>query len=214
MIRQKMGSLQHNKTIIVDGPATKKVVCGSTNLSWRGFFVQNNNAIILTGNSSVKVFNEAFENFWNVGESNTVSLFKNTKSPTWQFLGLSDIDPKITFSPHSGDNSVLQSISDDISTVKSSLLYSMAFLAQTGGPNRDATTNITENTKIFVYGIADKPVGGIILKSTDGNPQPVSPAIINTNISQPFKKEPSGGGGIRMHHKFLVMDFNTPDARV
>ena len=214
VIRQKMGSLQHNKIIIVDGPATKKVVCGSTNLSWRGFFVQNNNAIILTGNSSVKVFNEAFENFWNVGENNTVSLFNNTKSPTWQFLGLSNIDAKVTFSPHSGDNSVLQSISDDIGTVKSSLLYSMAFLAQTGGPIRDALTNITENNKIFVYGIADKPVGGIILKSTDGNPQPVSPAIISTNIPQPFKKEPSGGGGIRMHHKFLVMDFNTADARV
>jgi PLD-like domain len=35
--RQHMGSLQHNKTITVKGPTVKKVVCGSTNLSWRGF---------------------------------------------------------------------------------------------------------------------------------------------------------------------------------
>ena len=38
VLRQHMGSLQHNKTIAVNGPTVKKVVCGSTNLSWRGFF--------------------------------------------------------------------------------------------------------------------------------------------------------------------------------
>jgi phosphatidylserine/phosphatidylglycerophosphate/cardiolipin synthase-like enzyme len=212
--RQKMGSLQHNKTIVVDGPGLKKVVCGSTNLSWRGIFVQNNNAIVLTGTKSVELFNEAFENFQTVGKSNKVSLFNTTKSATWQSLGIPDIEAKVTFSPHSDANSVLQSIGDDVATIESSLLYSMAFLAQTGGPIREALTKITENKKIFVYGIADKPVGGISLKKDDGNPQPVSPAIIAKNIPEPFKKEPSGGGGIRMHHKFLVMDFNTDNARV
>ncbi len=37
--RQHMKSLQHNKMIIVNGPKTKKVVFGSTNLSWRGLYV-------------------------------------------------------------------------------------------------------------------------------------------------------------------------------
>lgn len=214
VIRQKMGSLQHNKTIIVDGSEFKKVVCGSTNLSWRGIFVQNNNAIILSGEKPVELFNEAFKNFWSVDKSNNVSLFNNTKSATWQSLELHEIDAKVTFSPHNTENAVLQSIGEDVAATKSSLLYSMAFLAQTGGPIREALTNITQNGEIFVYGIADKPVGGINLKSTDGNPQPVSPAVIGENIPEPFKKEPVGGGGIRMHHKFLVMDFNTEDARV
>lgn len=214
VIRQKMGSLQHNKTIVAEGPGLKKVVCGSTNLSWRGIFVQNNNAIILTGAKPVALFTEAFENFWTVGAGNKVSLFNTKKSAKWQSLGLTDINAQVTFSPHSADNSVLQSIGDDVATVKSSLLYSMAFLSQTGGPIREALTAITESKKIFVYGIADKPVGGISLKNTDGNPQPVSPAIISKNIPAPFKAEPSGGSGIRMHHKFLVMDFNTPNARV
>ena len=44
-----MLSLQHNKTIVVDGPKVQTVVCGSTNDSWRGFFVQNNNALVLQG---------------------------------------------------------------------------------------------------------------------------------------------------------------------
>ena len=45
--RQHMSHLQHNKTIVVDGKKVKKVICGSTNLSWRGFYVQNNNAMVL-----------------------------------------------------------------------------------------------------------------------------------------------------------------------
>ena len=36
--RQHMGKLQHNKTIVVDGPNVQLAVCGSTNFSWRGFF--------------------------------------------------------------------------------------------------------------------------------------------------------------------------------
>ena len=47
--RQHMGKLQHNKTIVVDGPQVQAVVCGSTNFSWRGFFVQSNNAMVLRG---------------------------------------------------------------------------------------------------------------------------------------------------------------------
>ena len=214
IVRQKMGSLQHNKTIVVDGPGLKKVVCGSTNISWRGIFVQNNNAIILTGSKPVNLFNEAFENFWSAGEDNDVEKFRETKSAGWQSLGLADIDAKVTFSPHNSDNSVLQSIGDDVDTAESSLFYSLAFLAQTGGPIREAVTKITKNNRIFVYGMADKPLGGITLKKDDSNPKPVSPAIIDKNIPAPFNKESSGGGGIRMHHKFLVIDFNTDNARV
>ena len=47
--RQHMCNLQHNKTIVVDGPKVQTVVCGSTNFSWRGFFVQSNNAMVLQG---------------------------------------------------------------------------------------------------------------------------------------------------------------------
>jgi hypothetical protein len=43
--RQHMGGLQHNKMIIVHGGNIHAAVGGSTNFSWRGFFVQNNNAV-------------------------------------------------------------------------------------------------------------------------------------------------------------------------
>ena len=62
--RQHLRTLQHNKTIAVSGNV-QMAVCGSTNLSWRGFFVQSNNAIILQGAAPVQLFFNAFQNLFN-----------------------------------------------------------------------------------------------------------------------------------------------------
>lgn len=40
------------------------------------------------------------------------------------------------------------------------------------------------------------------------------PSALTKNAPPPFKDEPTGGGGTRMHHKFLVIDFDKPSARV
>ena len=46
-------------------PLVQVVVCGSTNFSWRGFFVQNNNAMILRGaERRSKLFLAAFDDYW------------------------------------------------------------------------------------------------------------------------------------------------------
>ena len=62
--------------------------------------------------------------------------------------------------------------------------------------------------------MSDRKVGGLDLKKPDGNISPVFPAALTKNIPEPFSKEPIGGGGIRMHHKFVVIDFDKPTARV
>lgn len=48
----------------------------------------------------------------------------------------------------------------------------------------------------------------------NGNIAPVFAAALDKNIPAPFNKEPAGGGGNRMHHKFVVIDFDKPTARV
>jgi hypothetical protein len=209
--RQHMGKLQHNKTIIVDSPTLQLVVCGSTNFAWRGLYVQNNNAIVLTGKSSVSVFKVAFEQYW---ASDSAGDFGGSTAAAWQSLGLAGIDASVAFSPHSGSNTVLNSIGADIATTRSSLFYSMAFLSQTSGPVRKALTDVTLNDKIFVYGISDKKAGGFKLLTPNGNYSPVSPASLEKDVPEPFKSEPTGGGGTRMHHKFVVIDFDKPSARV
>ena len=211
--RQHMGKLQHNKTIVVNGPKVKTVVCGSTNFTWRGFFVQSNNAMVLRGKNAVKPFLTAFDDYWN---NETPAGFGATSSAKWTDLGLDGINAKVAFSPHARSNALLQSIADDIGKKTTScLFYSLAFLYQTPGVMLNAIKKVTKDKKLFVYGVSDRKVGGIDLQKPDGNVSPVFPSALTTNTApEPFKSEPTGGGGNRMHHKFLVVDFDKPSARV
>ena len=211
--RQHMGKLQHNKTIVVNGAKVKAAVCGSTNFTWRGFFVQSNNALILRGKSIVGPFLAAFDNYWN---NETPARFGATDSAKWIDLGLAGINAQVAYSPHSGSNALLQSIADDIrDKTTSCLFYSLAFLYQTPGVIQDAIKKVSLDNKIFVYGISDRKVGGIDLQKPDGNVSPVFPKeLTKATTPEPFKSEPTGGGGVRLHHKFLVVDFDKPTARV
>lgn len=211
--RQHMGKLQHNKTIVVNSPDLKVAVCGSTNFSWRGFFVQANNAIIVKGEQAIQPFLAAFENY---NASDKVADFGGSAAAEWADLNLEGIDAKVTFSPHAASNAVLKQIADDIvNNTTSSLFYSLAFLFQTAGVIRNALEKVTNTDGLFVYGISDKEVGGLDLQKPDGNVKPVHPSALTKDTTpEPFKSEPKGGGGNRMHHKFVVMDFDKPTARV
>jgi hypothetical protein len=214
--RQKMGDLQHNKFIVVDGPQTKKALCGSTNYSYRGFFVQSNNAVTVIGADAIAPFAGAFEQYWNC--ENSPSTFQAGSYDQWKDLNLANIDAKVTFSPHSAGTSVLKPTADDIIGTESSLLYSLAFLYQTPGPIKDAVEAVTKKPDRFVYGISDKAVPGlgtgVEVLTPDGNTSVVHPSALTSNVPSPFSKEPTAAGGVRMHHKFVVIDFDKPTARV
>jgi hypothetical protein len=210
--RQHMGKLQHNKLIVVDGPNVKRAVCGSTNFSWRGFFVQANNAVIVQGAAAIAPFKTAFDAYW---ASDKAADFGKTASANWTDLGLPGINAKVAFSLHSASNALLARIADDIENKTTScLFYSLAFLFQTPGVILDAIKTVTADNNLFVYGISDKKVGGLELQKPDGNLAPVRPAALSKNVPLPFSEEPVGGGGNRMHHKFAVIDFDKPSARV
>jgi len=210
--RQHMGQLQHNKTIVVKGAKINAAICGSTNFAWRGLYVQANNALVVYGEKTIQPFLDAFENYWNY---NSAKDFGKTRSATWNDLSLTGIDAKITFSPHGPDNAMLDEIAKDLENgTTSNIFYSLAFLYQTSGSIRETIEKLTKEDKYFIYGISDRKVGGIILQKPSGNRAPVYPSALSKNLPEPFKSEPTGGGGIRMHHKFVVVDFNKPTARV
>jgi hypothetical protein len=210
--RQHMGKLQHNKTIVVDGPTTQAVVCGSTNFSWRGFFVQANNAVVLRGDRAVRAFRAGFEAYWSHDKA---AGFGQTPVVQFTPLGLPGITASVAFSPRAKQDALLSSIGDDIATnTESSVFYAIAFLGQTKGAIREAITQVTADDDIFVYGMADKKIGGLELQKPNGNLVPVRPAALAKNVPEPFKSEPAGGGGNRLHHKFVVIDFDRPTARV
>jgi phosphatidylserine/phosphatidylglycerophosphate/cardiolipin synthase-like enzyme len=216
-----MGKLQHNKIVVVESPTLQLALCGSTNHSWRGFFVQNNNAIVLTGKTVVKHFGAAFEAYWD--NDNSVADFGASDAATWQSLGLKNIDAQVAFSPHTKKNALLASVADDITDTKSSLFFSLAFLYQTPGAIQKAIKKVKADKKVFSYGISDhqvtdlagdKETEGVDLQKPDGTVTTVAPSALAGNVPEPFKSEPTGGGGTRMHHKFVVIDFDKPTARV
>jgi hypothetical protein len=213
--RQHMSNLQHNKTLVVEGDNVRTVVCGSTNFTWRGLFVQANNALILQGETAARVFREAFNEYW---KHSSVVGFGTTDSTRWRDLGLGDLDARVSFSPHATANARLQSVADDIGQATSSVFYSLAFLHQTTGAVRVAVEAATAKPNVFVYGMADRQIGGgINLQLPNGNIAPVRPEALTANVPEPFKSEPTGlvgGVGTRMHHKFVVLDFNLATARV
>jgi phosphatidylserine/phosphatidylglycerophosphate/cardiolipin synthase-like enzyme len=210
--RQHMGDLQHNKSIVVDGDETKIAIGGSVNLSWRGIYVQNNNAVVLQGATAVQIFSDAFDSLW--ANPDNPRGFDTTASADWIDLGFTDVDVQVTFSPHSTSNAKLQEIANDISSTESSLFYSLAFLYETKGAILNAITKVTSEDNIFVYGLSDKKVGGLNIQEPNGNPPVAFPAALLKDVPPPFDQEATGGSGTRLHHKFVVIDFNKPTARV
>lgn len=209
--RQHLRKLQHNKTIAVRGPKIKAAVAGSTNFTWRGLFVQSNNALIVRGDTATQLFFDAFDDYWAVKKG--VGEFGGSASATWNDLGLAGIDAKIAFSPHSEDNALLEEIAKDTAKTTSSLFFSLAFLYQTKGPVRDAIIKVRK-TK-FTYGISENKTDGLDVQLPNGNPPQTYPsALLKKTAPAPFKPEPTGGSGIRLHHKFVVIDFDKPTGRV
>lgn len=209
IVRQKMGGLQHNKMIIVDGPTLKRVVLGSTNFSWRGFFVQSNNAVIVSGKDIVAQQRDAFESYWTGDRSS----FAKSAAAAWRPLQVDGLDAEISMCPHATANSTQKGIADAIDAAESSLFYSLAFLNQTGGAVTEAVERATNRADLFSYGISDKKTGFVLIQP-DGNPAPVSAASLSAGMPEPFRSEAKGGSGVKMHHKFIVIDFNKPAARV
>ncbi|TPM13489.1 phospholipase D-like domain-containing protein [Mesorhizobium sp. B2-3-5] len=212
VVRQSMGSLQHNKTLYVNAPKVKRVICGSTNMSWRGLYVQSNNAVAIEGQGAVDIVKAAFETYWSHAAD-----FKKSPSSNWVPFNLPGIDASISFSPHSAATSRLKGIADDVRTAQSSVLYSLAFLWQTPGQIRDALQDRTNNNDVFVAGISEKATA-IMIASGTTNEKPVRVEPLDDDAPEPFRSEPTGlvdnNAGTRMHHKFIVLDFDKAAARV
>lgn len=217
VVRQHMLDLQHNKVVVVRGPKGNAVVCGSTNFSWRAFYVQSNNALIFRNSSVVDVFWSAFGLYFEASKANLShpgAIFQKGPATAWTQLASRSFKAAVTFSPHPSTGGVLDDVAKDVGTAKSNVLFSLAFLYQTSGAMRDAIQRLEQDKYVFVYGMSDRPVSGLDMKNADGHFSLSQPGYLSGDVPEPFKSEPSAAGGVRLHHKFLVLDFDTPDARV
>ena len=133
---------------------------------------------------------------------------------------------KVGYSPHNTKNGLLSDVGKDIGKAKSCVLFSLAFLGQTTkGPIGPALGKQIKSTKVHTLGIADARVKagnlGVEVITADNKRRIVRSSALTGNVPAPFSTEPSGLAGnkgqhrgTRMHHKFVVIDFDTANARV
>ena len=159
----------------------------------------------------MKIFPTAFEDYW---KTTRRSVSVRQTSVEWHDLGLEGDQRARGIFAALATNALLQTIADDIARRPLKPLLLAGISLSDPRTHQKAIKKITENDKIFVYGISDRKVGGIQLHKPDGNVSPVEPTVLGKNVPEPFKSEPTGGGGTRMHHKFVVIDFDKPTARV
>lgn len=225
VVRQHMSNLQHHKSIAVRGAGIHKVVFGSTNYTWRGFYVQSNNAAVVTSKNAVDDYFKAFDDYCIATTKG--KPFKASKfSARWYDLGIPGLTAKVGYSPHKKENGLLEAVANDISKAKSCVLFSLAFLGQMKkGPIGPALGKKIKSKDVFTLGIADARVNdvnlGVKVITPENKRRVVHSSALTGNAPKPFANEPSGLAGekgnkrgTRMHHKFVVIDFDRPDARV
>ncbi|MGH9409908.1 MAG: phospholipase D-like domain-containing protein [Vicinamibacterales bacterium] len=209
--RMHFKGLQHNKVLIAKrGGAPFKVLLGSTNFSFRGLYIQANNALVFSAPEAAALFEQAF----------TVAFTKPTTfsaDPIAQAWHLVQPEGKpaahFCFSPHAQPNLSLNPLAGAIDQATSSVFFSIAFLAQDkSGPTREAIDRLMKKN-VFSYGIADRK-GGLEVTKPDGSIGIVDFEYLAKDTPEPFRSEWSGGAGIHEHHKFVVTDFSLPTAKV
>jgi hypothetical protein len=208
--RTHFNGLQHHKVLIARRNGVPyKVLCGSTNFSFRGCYVQNNNALLFEHPAVAdlygRVFNASFDDPDNFADSDLAKKWHviETEGPRLHFC----------FSPHQSADLSLSPVGGAIDQATSSVLFNIAFLNQIkSGPVYQSITRLYKRP-IFNYGVTDKPSGMDVIKP-DGTSAEVDFAYLAKNAPEPFKTEWAGGSGISVHNKFVVTDFNLPSAKV
>ena len=209
--------LQHNKVFIVkSGGVAQKVLFGSTNFSFRGIYIQANNALVVYDSKTAQLFEKVFAlAFENAGTRRPQTWFE-TNAISEQWFDVSQPGKpsmKFCFSPHANSGLSMNPVGKAISDARSSVFFSIAFLYQTkSGPVRTAINKLMDS-RVFSYGISDKP-GSLELYKPDKSMGLVDFAYLAKVAPKPFNKEWSGGKGIHEHDKFVVTDFNLPTAQV
>ena len=218
-VRQgKFGRFQHNKVFIkrdAQGNA-QRVLFGSMNFSLRGIYVQANNVIVVDDPNVAGMFASAFDNAFK--NDVKVGPFQKDKISLGYMPG-STTDtaelPKfsLALSPHKAFDVSLGPMSQRIRNAKSSVFF--AVMAPTGqGPVLASLRAIAAKPTVFSYGTVETDKG-LAVQSPDGQMGVMTSfAALTKNVPAPFKQEFSGGMGMHIHDKFVVVDFNADNPTV
>jgi len=211
VLRTHFKGLQHNKVFIAkrDGKPIR-VLCGSMNHTFRGVYIQANNVLVFDQPDVADLFEQYFE----ASLADAAGFGGHDLAKKWHLVEAQGMPRlRFCFSPHTSPDLSLNPVRAAIDQATSSVFYNIAFLNQIkSGPTKEAIDRLMTKP-VFSYGVSDK-AGGLEVKKPDGSTGLVDFNFLAKNAPEPFKSEWSGQGGINVHHKFVVTDFNLPTAKV
>ncbi len=209
--RTHFQGLQHHKVLIARRAGKAyKVLGGSTNFSYRGLYIQANNALLFDDVDVASLYGQVFD----AAFTDPAGFSATELASKWHLVKKEAMPPvHFCFSPHPSTDLSLKPLQGAIAQASSSVFYAVAFLYQMGkGLTKDEFDQLMKRP-VFSYGISDK-LGQLQLLKPDGTIGLVDFEYLSDHAPEPFKSEWSGGGGINIHHKFVVTDFNLPTAKV
>ena len=209
---------QHNKVFIKRNAAgeAQRVIFGSMNFSVRGIYVQANNVIEVDDPNVAGLFAEAFDNAFennvrtDAFRKDPIASGYKTGSPT----DTSDL-PKfsLALSPHKDSSVSLGPMTDRIRKAASSVFFAV-MEPKGSGPVLTSLRQIAAQPTVFSYGTVETDKG-IAVQNPDGEMGVMTSfSFLSKNVPEPFKKEFSGGAGMHIHDKFVVVDFNAANPTV
>jgi len=216
LIRGRFSRFQHNKVFIIKNKdKAMKVLTGSTNFSVTGMYVNSNHIFVFNNPKVAQVYSDIFNEAWLDKMSTKSFTSSEVADKIYPFKGSGLPDMNITFAPHSGKfaNDTLNAMVDRVNKSKS-VFFAVMELDKSGGPVVPALKALHDNQTIFSYGISDSTSGIFLYKPSSKTGIKVTGKSANVLLPPPFNKEAGIGLGHQIHHKFIVCDFNTPDAVV
>jgi len=201
----------HDKCVIQRSKAGDaiRVLTGSANFSVRGLYVQSNSVITIDDADVAGLYGQAFDEAWN-----DMSTFATSEIAGQWFDATGTGMPRfsVSFAPHQSASVSLDRVSDAIKNAKSSVLFAVMELGG-GGDVLKQLSDIAQRSDVFSYGVTQS-VQGVTFSKSGKSGLLVPFSYLRNSIPEPFRSEWNGGMGQVIHHKFVVVDFNTANPAV
>lgn len=191
-----------------------KVLTGSTNFSINGLYINANHVVIINDKSVANLYEEVFEESWDRPKQfRTTHLANDFIAET--VPGVDNVS--LAFAPHTPAQTekILGDIATWVREANHSVLFAVMNMNTSTGELIDVLKNVETAAKpdIFKYGVSEGASEVQFYKPGRKNAILLSAQSILEELPPNFFKE-LNPQGIKIHHKFIVLDFDTPNARV
>lgn len=225
IVRGKFARFAHDKVLIQKKNGVPvKVLTGSTNFSLNGLYINANHILIFDDTAVAALYESVFEKSFSKDLMRKFSSTSLAAAPN-QVGSLDYVH--FNFSPHKKDatDALLSHLASTIDRASRCVLFSVMDVTG-GGPVLEHLRNECNNDNVLSYGVTDR--GEPDAKPTNGAGQKVKTVrydpgsrkgllVVATHsasqLPPPFNQEPSYQAH-KIHHKFVVVDFNSSNARL